>query len=273
MKHHLGREPIGAPEEDIKSNMGVRSGSDPKIRRVRMLRSIWGGWKARCRRVLGRSGGRDLTIQNVGFHGDEYLLALVDALVDEVDFFVETGTNVGSTLRYVASRWPEVECLSCESDNEAFETALRATRLLGNANVYNEDSVTFLERIGRERADLFDRKGLFWLDAHGYGFEWYLREEVNFVTRNFPHAFVLIDDFLVPEAPWFGFDEYDDQVCSFEYIRDAIHEEEEYCVWYPAYRERTSRHHPLCGWGLLVRHGTRLVVPDWLRPHLTPPSE
>ena len=63
----------------------------------------------------------DATYREVelGFHGDAYLLALVDALLDRAEAFVETGTNVGSTLRYVAARRPQLPCLSCEPDPEA----------------------------------------------------------------------------------------------------------------------------------------------------------
>ena len=58
---------------------------------------------------------------------------------------------------------------------------------------------------------------------------WPLREEVYYYTRKFRGGFVLIDDFRVPLAAKpghakpavveeFGFDAYDGQECSFEYI-------------------------------------------------------
>jgi hypothetical protein len=107
---------------------------------------------------------------------------------------------------------------------------------------------------------------LFWLDAHGYGFKWPLREEVSFITGHFQTAYVLIDDFKVPGLDCFGYDLYDGQECSFDYIRDALDESIEYSLYYPSYTERTSRHHPLRGWGLIeFGHEAALELPTTLR--------
>ena len=60
---------------------------------------------------------------------------------------------------------------------------------------------------------------------------------------------------MVPDKPIFGYDSYNGQQCSHEYIKDAISwEDEEYSLYYPAYTEHTSRIHPLRGWGL-YSHG------------------
>jgi hypothetical protein len=111
-----------------------------------------------------------------------------------------------------------------------------------------------------------DKRVLFWLDAHGYGFEWPLRKEISFITTNFERAYILIDDFKVPGLDCFGFDEYDGQVCSFEYIKSALNPGLEYRLCYPNYKERTSAHHPLRGWGLLeFGHNEDLTLPASLR--------
>ena len=60
---------------------------------------------------------------DVGFHGDTYLLNLVDVLISNSQYFIETGTNVGSTLVYDAKKYPEISCFSCEPDKEAFNEA------------------------------------------------------------------------------------------------------------------------------------------------------
>jgi hypothetical protein len=202
----------------------------------------------------------------VGFHGDRYLLELVDMIIRDCDYFIETGTNVGSTLAYVGRNYAHVRCLSCEPDTEAFNFALENTSGLANISIYNESSREFILRIKQDYNHLFDKKVLFWLDSHGYGFKWPLKEEVSFITSNFKSPYILIDDFKVPGLDIFGYDEYEGQECSFNYIKDAINPKSSLKLYYPIYTERTSKHHPLRGWGLIeFGHANKLNVSDYLR--------
>jgi hypothetical protein len=191
--------------------------------------------------------------QPVGFHGDRYLLAIVDHLAASADFFVETGTNTGTTLSYFARRFPHITCLSCEVDTErAVPLARERTSDLENVTIFEEPSQAFLQRLARDYSHLFPRRGLFWLDAHGHGFEWPLKDEVRFIFERIDRGAILIDDFLVPGLETvFQHDQYGGQDCSFEYIRDAIPPGVNFRLYYPDYTERTSTHHPLCGWGLM----------------------
>jgi hypothetical protein len=186
-----------------------------------------------------------------GFHGDKYLLSVIDALVTQVDFFIETGTNIGITLNYVARTYPEVCCLSCEPNTTAFLAARNRILDCTNASVFRETSQHFLERLQRIGKSLFEKAALFWLDAHGHGFEWPLREEVAFITKNFKQGFILIDDFKVPNKKRFKFNAYKKQQCSFDFIKSAIHADFKFNLYYPKYTEHTSPFHPLVGWGLL----------------------
>jgi len=206
------------------------------------------------------SNGRDF--KEVGFHGDQYLLALVDRLTDDCEWFVETGTNVGSTLAYVARTYPGVECLSCEPDPEAFERAQKNTSSFSNATVFPETSQAFMERLETEYSHLFSENALFWVDAHGFGFEWPLREEVSFISSHFERGYMLIDDFRVPRHEEFGYDNYEGQECTMRYIEDVIDEGWDYQLYYPDYTEHTSSHHPLRGWGLFVFGEAQKDFPD-----------
>lgn len=183
------------------------------------------------------------------------------------DYFIETGTNVGSTLAYIGRTYPNVKCVSCEPDGQVFRQAVKNTSTLPNVSVYNESSQKFILRLGREYRRVFNRKVLFWLDSHGYGFRWPLKEEVAFITTHFEAAHVLIDDFKVPGLDCFRYAEYEGQECSFDYIEDALNRKLEYSVHYPNYTERTSKHHPLCGWVLIAfGHKDELKVPhSWMR--------
>ena len=202
--------------------------------------------------------------QDIGFHGDHYLLALVDDIAtrERVDYFIETGTNVGSSLVHFAKRHPQINALSCEQDAEACRRAREHARGLENAEIYNLASKDFLKLLAK-RPGLFEKRCLFWLDAHGYGFEWPLREEVRFIANNFATAYVMIDDFKVPGLDCFRYDEYQSQVCSYDYIRESLGSRP-HQLFGPRYTDRTSKHHPLVGWGLIVL-GTEYEAPPALQ--------
>jgi len=201
---------------------------------------------------------------NIGFHGDRHLLEIVDDLVnrEKVECFIETGTNVGSTLVYLAKRYAQVQALSCEADAEASRRAHGHAQGLLNVEIHNLSSHDFLKLL-LQRQELFQKRCLFWLDAHGYGFEWPLREEVCFIAEHFAVAFMMVDDFQVPGIDAFRYDEYRGQVCSYEHIRGALGSRS-HQVFLPTYTDRTSSHHPLTGWGLVVM-GTEYSVPEALR--------
>lgn len=191
-------------------------------------------------------------VQPVGFHGDRHLISIIDEVVQQgVTHFIETGTNVGSTLRYFAEKYPEVQCFSCEPDETAYKCAISINKKNKNTQLFNIDSETFLKDLLRKNPQLTESFSLFWLDAHGYGFDWPLKFEIEFITKNFKKSCIIIDDFKVPMKNNFKFDSYEDQECSFEYIRDSI-KTESFDLYYPVYDEKTSEHHPLTGWGLFL---------------------
>lgn len=192
------------------------------------------------------------TFVNVGFHGDNYLLKVVDFLAKlPSKNFIETGSNVGSTLAYTAQKHPQLTCLSCEPDPEAFQLASGHTKASNNVVLYNELSQDFLKTLKEKHSNTFAEKSIFWLDAHGYGFDWPLKEEVNFIMSNYTDYLILIDDFLVPNADHFLYDVYKEHICSFDYIKEAIPNDAKYSLYYPNYKEKTSEHHPLKGWCLI----------------------
>jgi len=187
----------------------------------------------------------------LGFHGDTYLMELARLLLGKSRYFIETGTNVGSTLAYVARNYPHVHCFSCEPDLQAYQTARTNVANFQNVEIYNETSQQFIDRLNSQK-QLFDRRCVFWLDAHGFGFEWPLRAEIEFITHRFESGYILIDDFLVPGQNQFSYDQYKGQICSFEFIKSAIKGNLHFALYYPSYREKTSPHHPLTGWGLIA---------------------
>lgn len=201
---------------------------------------------------------------DVGFHGDEYLLRLVDQLAGKSKIFVETGSNVGSTLAYVAKNNLQIRCLSCEPDLPAFEQAKANVSKYSNVSLFNGTSQQFTENLSQHEAYIFSEQCFFWLDAHGYGFEWPLKVELGFITTRFDSAYILIDDFKVPGREQFEYDQYQEQICSYDYVKDALSPDKAYQLYYPTYQDKTSKHHPLRGWGLLVFGHDDFRIPDHL---------
>lgn len=228
--------------------------------------TLLGKLKSRAASVLQKRSRvkRQLQFIDVGFHGDNYLLYLVGYLAGKSEVFVETGANVGSTLAYVARNYSWLRCLSCEPDNLAFEQAILNAGKYGNVSLYNGTSQQFIEHLIKHEPGIFQKRCFFWLDAHGYGFEWPLKMELEFVTRQFNTSYILIDDFKVPGREQFGYDQYQDQVCSFEFVKDALNPTKTYQVYYPTYKDKTSEHHPLRGWGLLIFGHDDFSIPEEL---------
>jgi len=201
---------------------------------------------------------------DIGFHGDRYLLQLVEALAKESNVFIETGTNVGSTLAYFARKYPATKCFSCEPDDSAYSLARENTEKLENVSLFHGTSQQFIENILANENWVFSEQCLFWLDAHGYGFEWPLNQEIEFITTRFESGFILIDDFKVPGQQQFGYDTYQDQICSYDFIKDSINPAKSSQLYYPTYSDQTSMHHPLRGWGLLVMERDDFRIPESL---------
>jgi len=139
-------------------------------------------------------------------HGDPVLQELVDEIISgcEISLFVETGTFVGDTTKYVASRHPEIRVLTCEVNPRWLKLARRFCRGIDNIEFHLGQSPQFL-------AGSYDKlrsgKVLFWLDAH-WGAYWPLVDETK-VISSLPRFAVIVDDFEVPDRPRFHFDTYE----------------------------------------------------------------
>lgn len=183
------------------------------------------------------------------FHGDECLLTLVDYIMPDCINFIETGVHRGDTFAYVAHNYPYRFSVGCEPNENYLKEAEKKVKDLENVELFKMTSQEFLPYLFEN--DVCDFKNLFWLDAHGHGFDWPLAFEVEFVTSHYNKSFILIDDFQVPGKPQFSYDISTGNACSYETIKPYI--KNDYQVYYPAYTERTSKTMNLVGWGLLVK--------------------
>jgi hypothetical protein len=202
-----------------------------------------------------------------GFHADKYVLALANYFLADAEIFVETGTLAGSTAFYVGSTHPRIEVYSCEPDRQSFMFATSRCRSLSNVHIQQRSSPDFLYELYARKQALVGKRAVFWLDAHGYGFRWPLRDEIRFITSTLESAVIMIDDFKVPGRPEFGYDEYDGQECSFSFIASALHRRNDYVLLTPSYADRTSPIHGLRGVGTLVFGRSDLALPAGLATH------
>ena len=192
------------------------------------------------------------------FHGDEYLLRLIDYLMHRCNYFIETGTHRGDSFAYIVYNYPNCYAIGCEPNYEYLTEAIKKVNNKRNYYIDNRISQDFLPSLDIIRFQ--NEPVLFWLDAHGHGFAWPLAFEVEFITTNFNKAFILIDDFQVPEKPQFGYDNSTGNICSYETIKKYI--KNNYQVYYPNYNELTPKTMGLVGWGLLVKDWE---IPEELR--------
>ena len=187
----------------------------------------------------------------LGFHGDQYLLTFINFLLLKSNYFIETGTRRGVTLKYVADGYTHLKLFSCEPNEEFFNEAKEALTGFDNCKIYNERSQDFLPKV-LDMLDLKDNLGLFFLDAHGKGFEWPLRQEIQEITNKVKKAIILIDDFKVPNNPQFNYDVYDGQECSMSFIKNSLNSQRKYEVIYPNYKIFTSNYHQYRGYVIIL---------------------
>jgi len=203
-----------------------------------------------------------------GFHGDHYVLQLVDHLMAYASAFVETGSYMGQTISYVAKAYPKMPIYSCEQNAERHANVKGQLGHLPHVHLYHQVSPDFLYDAHKQFPHLRKQTNLYWLDAHGFGFDqWPLRDEVAYLTREMSSALILIDDFQVPNRPDFGYDAYNGQSCALDYIYPSIQPGRTYYMVYPTYTQKTSKVHPLRGVGLLFYGVDGFEWPEHLTHH------
>lgn len=194
---------------------------------------------------------------DLGFHGDAYLIQLMDRILPNVHAFIETGTNQGSTARHVARRFADTPVHSCEADSQAAAQAARHVEGLANARIYAQPSPDFLYDLARAEPTLFTELNCYFLDAHGHGYIWPLADELRFISQR-EAGVILVDDCLVPGRPRFKHSAYAGQVCCLDYIGAALSPRHAYDLVLPDYDERTSPHHGLVGYAAIAFGTTTL---------------
>jgi len=187
----------------------------------------------------------------IGFHGDQYLLNILNFFLLECKNFIETGTNIGTTLKYVADGYKHLNLYSCEPNKKLYLKAKEKLNKYLKCKIFNEVSQKFLSKI----LNIYDLKkdlNFFFLDAHGNDYEWSLKNEIKIITNKLKKAIILIDDFSVPYNSYFRYGYYNNEKCDKNAIKKELNLKRNYLFIYPKYRIKTSRYKSFVGYIIIL---------------------
>lgn len=127
---------------------------------------------------------------------------------------IETGTQVGSTTLALCDIFERV--ITVEINNEYHAEAVH--RLNSRAQCVKGESPAFLDEFLPDLAS--EASLLFFLDAHGFGHDCPLLQELAMIAKHRAnrHDVIAIHDFRVPDRPELGFDSYSGWPISLEYV-------------------------------------------------------
>jgi hypothetical protein len=195
-----------------------------------------------------------------------YVLGLVDHLLAHSAAFIETGT--GRLASHVAGTYPQMPIHTCEESQGTPGRGIQDGVDRGPAHRSPRTSPGFLGRLHEAFPQLRQQTNLYWLGAHASGFgRSPLREEVAYITRAVPRAFIAIDDFLVPDRPDLDFGVDHRCARSMEYVFPAIPPGRTYYLVYPTYAPSASAAHRPRGTALLLYGLDDFPWPDHLARH------
>ena len=166
------------------------------------------------------------------FIGDVCLRQTVEYILAEggITQFVETGTYLGHTCRYVAARYPTLPVITLESNADFFAASRSVLRRFQNVTQLYGNSARTLQQALQN--GLIQGCPLFFLDAHWYDYL-PLPEEIQSIGKYLGQAVVLIHDFQIPGWPEFGFDVCNGIAIGPELLQAAQAADKTYDVFFP----------------------------------------
>jgi hypothetical protein len=167
--------------------------------------------------LRGRGRGR-------AFNGQQARVALFENIVAECSpvAIVETGTYIGTTTERLAAT--QIPIYSVENNPRAYGFARNRLWRRRNVHLKRGDSRAALR--AWLNGPLHNYSGghlLFYLDAHWWGSDLPLNEEIDIIFSHCSKAIVMIDDFSVPFDDGYSYDDYGDgKVLAPAYIEPAV---------------------------------------------------
>lgn len=174
-----------------------------------------------------------------GFHGDIYLLNIVDKIINICDNFIETGSNLGNTLYFVSHNY-KIRCFSCELGDQTPHSIYVDSQIFFRRMASPE----FLYLVLENNPWIREERCFFFLDAHS-DTQSVWQSEVEYIIKNFINYYIIIDDFNIDNQDFYhnGY--------SMGELNTMLSGES--CkVFIPAYNEQTSNFHHLTGWVMIT---------------------
>lgn len=166
------------------------------------------------------------------FDGDRIISSMVEFLLDDcgVKCFVESGTYLGYTSGFIASRQPNLPVVTIESNPDYFVPSQKVLRKYANVRSVLGDSPTVISELSKNG---FKGLPLFFLDAHWYSYL-PLPEELRNIGEYLHDAIIIIHDFQVPGKDY-GFDVYNGKSIGMEMLSANINKNKSYEIYLPCY--------------------------------------
>ena len=157
-----------------------------------------------------------------GFNDDDFIKAEIERLKQKwnIKLAIETGTNYGFTTLELARMFDRVISMDTQAEYVTHARLyLERENVHHKAAILNRSSTVVLEKLDPSA----DHPILFYLDAH---WESYcpLLDEIRLAGKITPKPIIVIHDFLVPNRPELGYDTYNGQPFTLEWVTPALDE-------------------------------------------------
>lgn len=186
-----------------------------------------------------------------GFHGDKVFQRLVEEIISSllITSFVETGTYMGDSTAYVASRWNNLQIFSCEINDDFFALSKHRLKRFRNVELSLASSEEFIMNLVENKR--LGNLPLFFLDAHWHDY-WPLVDEIAAISSSRSTAIVIVDDFEVPGRPEFSYcvgggsesfsgrTVIDQRVCGLDLIKPKMIRSNTYNALFPSYTRENA---------------------------------
>lgn len=190
--------------------------------------------------------------QNQPFNGDTYVCEEFIRLktLFNITHIVETGTCLGYTTKWFCENFKQVKTVEINNTyfNIAYENRLSAFE---NVEMFLGDSVDKLEYMLDEN----HKNTIVFLDAH-WGDNCPLERELDIIASKNATPIIVIHDFKVPDNAELGYDSYNNQPFTYEWLEQKfinIYSKDKFDCYYNSM---------ICG----AQRGVIFLLPNTLKP-------
>lgn len=175
---------------------------------------------------------RLVRMERMPFDGDRIMTQTIEFLLKncEIKAFIETGTYVGQTCRYIASQYPHLPITTIENNPDIFDATQSVLRPYSNIKSILGDSAATIAQLMQNGINGLP---LFFLDAHWYDYL-PLPDEIYSIGQHLADAIMVIHDFNVPNMDY-GYDICNGNPIGIEMLVANINKNKNYRVYFPHY--------------------------------------